>query len=129
MSDTNDDRNWKLYARALDILEGRANGHALPIIRKLAARGFAPAVIVLSDYVSDADALAMLRRAARKGDATSAYNLAITHRNRGDMLGYRVALKHAARLDPEAVDELRRFKTRFPEKVMGKFGRLAPEVE
>lgn len=129
MSDTNDDRNWKLYARALDILEGRANGHALPIIRKLAARGFAPAVIVLSDYVSDAEALAMLRKAARKGDATSAYNLAITHRNRGDMLGYRVALKHAARLDPEAVDELRRFKTRFPEKVMGKFGRLAPEVE
>jgi len=129
MAVRNDDRNWKLYARALDILEGRENGHALPIIRKLAARDFAPALTVLSDYVSDSEAVALLRKSARKGDATSAYNLAITHRNRGDMLGYRIALHRAARLDPGAADELRRFRTRFPEKVMGKFGRLAPERE
>jgi hypothetical protein len=127
MAVTNDDRNWKLYERALNILEGRANGHALPIIRKLAARGFAPAVTVLSDYVSDSEAVVLLRKSARKGDATSAYNLAITHRNRGDMLGYRIALKHAARLDTDAADEVRRFKTRFPQKLMGKLGRLAPD--
>ena len=129
MARANDERSWKLYARALDIFEGRANGHALPIIRKLAARDFAPAVTVLSDYVSAKEAVALLRKSARKGDATSAYNLAITHRNRGDMLGYRIALRHAAWLDPDAADELRRFKTRFPERVMGKFGRLAPDCE
>jgi hypothetical protein len=127
MAVRNDDRNWKLYARALDILDGRANGHALPIIRKLAARGFAPAITVLSDYVSDREAVTLLRRSARKGDAASAYNLAVTHRNRGDMLGYRTALKHAAQLDPDAANELARFKTRFPEKVMRKFGRLASD--
>lgn len=108
------DRNWKLYARALDILEGRATGHALPMIRKLARRGFAPAVTVLSDYVSDAEAVRLLRKEARRGDATAAYNLAITYRNRGDMLGYRTALAQAAQLDPEAALELRRFRTRFP---------------
>ena len=129
MAVTTDDKNSKLYARALDILEGRANGHALPIIHKLAARGFCPAVTVLSDFVSDSEAVTLLRKSARKGDATSAYNLAITHRNRGDMLGYRIALSHAARLDPDAADELGRFKTRFPEKVMRKFGRLAPDRE
>ena len=129
MAVTNDDRNWKLYTRALDILEGRANGHALPIIRKLAVRGFAPAVTVLSDYVGDKEAVALLRKAARSGDATSAYNLAITHRNRGDMLRYRFALQHAAQFDPDAANELRSFKTRFAESVMGKFRRLGPDRE
>lgn len=126
MDDTSD-RHWKLYARALDILEGRSTGHALPIIRKLAHRRFAPAINVLSDYVPEAEAMRLLRAEARRGDATSAYNLAITRRNRGDMLGYRTALAHAARLDADAASELRRFRTRFPEKVMRRFGRLAPD--
>ena len=120
-------RNWKLYARALDILEGRSTGHALPIIRKLARRRFGPAINILSDYVSEGKAITLLREEARRGDATSAYNLAITFRNRGDMLGYRTALAHAARLDADAASELRRFRTRFPEKVMRRFGRLAPD--
>ena len=122
-----DDHDWQLYARALVILEGRSAGHALPIIRKLARRRFAPAVTTLSDYVSEADAIRSLRAAAHQGDATSAYNLAITHRNRGDMLRYRTELARAARLDPDAASELRRFKTRFPEEAMRRFGRLAPE--
>jgi hypothetical protein len=84
---------------------------------------------VLSDYVSDKGAVALLCKSVCKGDATSACNLAITHRNRGDMLGYRIALHPAARLDPDAADELRRFMTRFPERVMGKFGRLAQNCE
>jgi hypothetical protein len=121
------DTNWKLYARALDILEGRSTGHALPIIRKLARRRFPPAVTILSDYVSEAEAIRLLRQQARRGDATAAYNLAITHRNRGDMLGYRTALANAAKLDADAASELRGFKTRFPEEVMRQFRRLAPE--
>lgn len=126
MVDVLTDPDWKLYARALDILEGRRNGHALPILRKLARRDFAPAVNLLSDHVPEAAALALLRRAARRGDPVSAYNLAITHRNRGDMLNYRRALARAARLDGDAAAELRRFKTRFPETVMRRFRRLAP---
>ena len=123
----NTDPNWRLYARALNILEGRSNGHALPIIRKLARRGFPPAVSVLSDYVSEAEAIRLLRRAAHRGDPISAYNLAISHRNRGDMLNYRIALGRAAKLDPDAATELRRFKTRFPEEVMRRFRRIAPD--
>jgi hypothetical protein len=107
-------------------LERQANGHALPIIRKLAARRFAPALSVWSDYVSDAAALKLLPR-ARRGDPISAYNLAITHRNRGDMLNYRLSLSQAAKLDPDAADELRRFRLRFPEEAMRRFRRLAPE--
>jgi hypothetical protein len=109
-----DDRNWQLYARALGILEGRLAGHALPIIRKLARRRFAPAMSVLSDFVSEAEAISLLTAAARRGDPLSAYNLAITHRNRGDMLRYRTELARAARLDPDAALELRRFETSFP---------------
>jgi hypothetical protein len=127
--DVRADPNWKLYARALDILEGRSNGHALPIIRKLARRGFAPAMNVLSDYVPEAEGIRLLRRAAHRGDPLSAYNLAITHRNRGDMLNYRTALARAAKLDPEAAAEMRRFKTRFPEEVMRRFRRIAPARE
>lgn len=126
MSESND-REWELYARALDIFEGRSAGHALPIIRKLVRRRFAPAVTILSDFVSEAEAIRLLRAAARQGDSTSAYNLAITHRNRGDMLRYRTELARAARLDPDAASEVRRFKTRFPEEVMRRFGRLAAE--
>lgn len=69
------DTNWKLYGRALDILERRSTRHAVPILRKLARRRFAPAVAVLSDYVPEAEAIRLLRKEARRGDATSAYNL------------------------------------------------------
>lgn len=122
-----DGRNWELYARALDIFEGRSAGHALPIIRRLVRRRFAPAVTTLSDYVSEAEAVRLLRAAARQGDATSAYNLAITHLNRGDMLRYRTELARAARHDLDAALELRRFRTRFPHETMRRFGRLAPD--
>ena len=117
---------WKLHARALDILEGRSNGLALPIIRKLSGRGFPPAMNALSYHVSEGEAVRLLRRAARRGDATSAYNLAITHRNRGDMLNYRTALRQAAKLDSDAAAEVRRFSTRFPEGIMRKFRRIGP---
>ena len=82
---------------------------------------------VLSDYVSDSEAVRLLRNGARRGDSISAYNLAVTHRNRGDMHGYRSALARAAKLDAEAAKELRRFKTRFPEEVMRRLRRIAPE--
>jgi TPR repeat protein len=124
--DVETDPHWKLYFRALDIIEGRSNGHALPIIRKLARRRFPPAINVLSDYLSEAEAIRILRKAARRGDPNSAYNLAIMHRNRGDMLNYRMAMRWAAKDDPDAATDLRRFKTRFPHEVMRRFRRIAP---
>jgi hypothetical protein len=127
MREEDEDSRWKLYRRALDILDGCAKGHALPILQKLVVRQFPPAMNLLSDYISDAEALALLRRAARRGDPTAAYNLAITHRNRGDMGRYRLALAQAARLDSDAAVELRGFKTRFPHTIMRRWRRLAPE--
>ncbi|HEY0085408.1 MAG TPA: hypothetical protein VGB65_05810 [Allosphingosinicella sp.] len=124
--DTGNEREWKLYTRAWGILHGRSTGHALPIIRKLVHRRFAPAVTILSDFVSEAEAIRILRRAARGGNATAAYNLAIEHRNQGDMFGYRTALARAAKLDPDAAAELRAFKTRFPEEIVRRLRRLAP---
>ena len=121
------EHHWKLYGRALEILDRRASGHALPVLRALARRGFAPAVNLLSDYLPTAQAIASLRRGARAGDPICAYNLAVTYRNRGDMLRYRTALAAAARLDPDAADELRGFRTRFPEEPMRRFGRLRPD--
>jgi hypothetical protein len=123
---TSDD-HWKLYARALSILDGRANGHALPIIRKLVARRFPPAATVLSDYLPDAQSVALLRKTARQGDAGSAYNLAITHLNRRDMRLYRSSLAHAARLSEDAARELRAFKVRFPHDAMRRFKRIRPD--
>lgn len=120
-----DDPRSRLYSRAMNILEGRANGHALPILRALSVRQFAPAKNVLSDYRSPREALALLRRAASKGDQVARYNLAIEHRNRGDLRSYRYWLGYAARLDPEAKAELRQFRRRFPEAIMKQHGMFA----
>jgi hypothetical protein len=117
---------WKLYARAVDILDGGARGDARPILRALALRRFAPAENELSKFVGAEEALALLRRAARRGDQVSRYNLAIEHRNRGDMAGYRRLLADAARGDADARDELRQFRTRFPYACMKRFRRLMP---
>lgn len=119
--------NWRLYARAHDILDGRAYGHALPILRMLAVRGFAPAMNHLPDFESPSRALALHRRAAATGDPMSLHNLAIEYRNRGEMRHYRHWLARAAREDDYARDELRAFKTRFPEEIMRRFGRLCTD--
>src|SRR5437763_1003412 len=102
-------------------VERGGRGLALPALRRLARRGFAPAMSVLSDFVPHSEALRLLRRAARRGDSIAAYNFAIAHRNRGDLRNYRLALARAARLDSDAAAELRRFKTRFPHTIMRPF--------
>src|SRR4051794_36284476 len=102
----NEEKLWRLYSPALGILEGRAHGHALPILRALAVRDFGPALNVLSDIVPPGRALALLRRAAAGGDEMAPYNLAIQCRNRGDLRAYRYQLAFAARTDPDAAAEL-----------------------
>jgi hypothetical protein len=126
MADVLTDPDWRLYARALERLERGGTGLALPMLRRLARRGFAPAMSVLSDFVPNVEALRLLRRAALGGDAIAAYNCAIVHRNRGDLRQYRLALARAARLDPDSAAELRRFKTRFPHTIMRRLRRLEP---
>ena len=115
-----------MFERAVEILDGRRTGHALPILRALSARGFAPAQNALSDFVPPRRAVALLRRAALGGDGAARYNLAIEHRNRGDMRGYRHYLAQAARTDPDAREELGRFRLRFPHTVMKRFRRFGP---
>jgi hypothetical protein len=122
-----EERNWRHYVRALNLLERGAKGRALPIIRALAARHFAPALNALSDHVSDAEALRLLRRGARLGDEIAAYNLAMTHLNRGDLLHYRLSLARAARHDEDSACELRRFKRRFPHSMMVRLRMLEPD--
>ncbi|MFC3714412.1 hypothetical protein ACFOMD_17725 [Sphingoaurantiacus capsulatus] len=113
--------------RALEILEGRTNGHALPILRLLAARNFAPAMNALVDFLPPRAALRLQRRAAAKGDEIGLYNLAIEHRNRGSLSRYRHWLARAARVSPEARHELRQFRVRFPHTCMKRWRRFAEE--
>lgn len=115
-----------LYARAADILEGRRNGHALPILRKLALHAYPPGMNMLVDFEDDGRALTLQRRAAASGDANSLYNLAMTYLNRGDLGRYRYWLARAARIDPTVRHELRGFRTRYPHEAMRRLRRLCP---
>jgi hypothetical protein len=117
--------HWRLYLRASEILDDHRPGHALPILRMLAARGYGPALSHLSDFVADALVLPLLRRGAASGDPTSAYNLAIELRNRGRLGAYRHALARAARIDEDAREELEQFRTRFPHAIMRRQHRLS----
>ncbi len=122
-----EEQNWRRYAHALAILDRERNGHALPILQYLAARGFAPAMHILSDFLPARPSLRLQRRAAVNGDPLSRYNLAIEYRNRGNMRGYRHWLARAARVDPFYRQELRQFRTRFPHACMKRWHRFAEE--
>ncbi|MEG3179389.1 hypothetical protein [Sphingomonas sp. LT1P40] len=115
-----------LYGRAIDILERQGNGHALPILRKLAMRRYSPALAVLSDFESPARSLRLQRIAAATGDPTAMYNLSVEYLNRGNMSLYRYWLARAARIDLDAREELRTFRTRFPHENMRRLRRLCP---
>ena len=124
------DKDESQYVRALDILGGRAYGLAVPILEALALRRYPPALSLLGreEYVSPSRALELLRIGVRVGDFLCTYNLAIEYRDRGDLGRYRYWLARAARTDPDAKEELSRFRTRFPHSNMRKFGRLCSGV-
>lgn len=128
-------KNQRMYSRATEIMEGRANGHALPILRALAVRGHQPAQMYLSHLLLDGiegrrgfgRGMAWLRQAAR-AEPAALYNLAVEWRNRGCMAGYRHWLSRAAAAgDEDARAEFKRFETRFPYGVMRKWRRLKPD--
>lgn len=120
-------RHDRLFDRAYAILEGRRNGHALPILRLLSARNYPLAMNILVDFVPPRTRLKLQRRAAATGDSSSLFNMAVERRNRGDMQGYRYWLARAARVDPGSRDELQRFRIRFPYPAMKRWRRYAAE--
>ena len=123
------------YARAISILDGKANGFGVPILFHLALRGMSDAMIALSNELSGGGAIAdpfsqrgLCRRAWRRGDTTGAQNLAVDCFNRHDLQGYRHWLHRAARMgNPYAAREVRRFETRLPHLNARKIGRKRPD--
>lgn len=111
----------QLYRRAWDRLDGRAVGCGEPILRHLALRNYAPALVALSHMAAPGrltdtfSSEGLAYRAFRRGDTLAAYNLAIEHFNRGRMADYRRWLARAASAgDVDASRELRRFELRLP---------------
>ena len=134
---TRDDR---LFLRADAILDRRANGHALPILRHLAQRRYLPAMLELARWATqtgDPPAVggmsdprspaALMRRAHLLGDITAAQNLALTLFHAGDLAGYRHWLRKASRAgDPDAGAELCRFELRQPYPLARRIRRQRP---
>jgi TPR repeat protein len=130
-----------LFDRAVDILEGRANGFGLPILHHLALRGHSSAMLWLAGaWTQDAErskfgrfsdpcsAIGLMRRALRLGDSNGAQNLAMTYYfNTGNLAMYRHWLaKAATRGDEDAARELSRFELRLPHLAARRVGRLRP---
>lgn len=130
----------RLYARAEAILDRRANGSAMPVLRHLALRQYGPAMLAPASratdsgeptaigWVSDARSPAgMMYRAHRLGVSFAAQNLALTLFYAGDLAGYRHWLRNAARAgDADSWAELRRFELRQPFPLARRVGRIRP---
>lgn len=121
----------RLYERAQAIMDRRANGFYMPILRHLARRGHAHATLELaglfSQYNDPAELGAMsqvgkpawfYRRIWRRGGdyaQLAAQNLAMSYFNVGNLRSYRLWLRRAHMLgDSDAGLELDRFETRLP---------------
>jgi hypothetical protein len=121
-------REERLFSRAEAILEGRANGLAIPILRLLAHHGYEPALLALAIWLLPDEGRCQLgracvpsspawlmRRAYRLGSSTAAQNYAMTCFYIGDLAGYRRWMRRAGRLgDAEARLENARFEVRQP---------------
>lgn len=126
------DRRW---GRASEILDGRANGHAIPSLKALSLRGHEPSRNLLSAVLlggiggkrGRALGLRLLRQMAAKDEPLARYNLAIEHLNRGDIKSYRYWLARVGPDDPDAAAELKRFEIRFEHEPMRRWRRLRPK--
>jgi hypothetical protein len=130
----------RLYLKAISIRHERAVDLWMPIMRHLALRGHADAMIELADWFcgddaakdvgkpSDAfSAASLYYRAYRKRNARAARNMAISCFNRSDMAGYRRWLRRAARAgDTESARDLSYFETRLWHGAARRIGRLRP---
>jgi hypothetical protein len=131
---TEDPRAERLYERAVNILDGRANGFALPILRHLSRRGHPEAMLLLANFqnkvgnIGDPASASFLQyRAFKRGTFLGAHNIAKGCFNRQHMGSYRHWLWKAARSgDAESASELKRFETRLPHSAARKIRRLRP---
>lgn len=135
-----DSKSEDRYLRALAIRDGHAVGTSLPILRHLALRGHAEAMIDLAGQptaskrratigraANPRSAAGLCRRAWRQGNARAAQNLAMACFNADDLHGYRLWLGRAARLgDAVAAAELAYFETRLPYDAARPIGRHRP---
>lgn len=133
-------REDRLFRRAGLILDGKANGFGLPILRHLALRGYGAAMLELANRETNtgrrdelgrladgASPLGQTYRAYRLGADYAAQNMALNWFNVGDLARYRHWLHRAARAgDLDARAELRRFETRKPHRLARKLGRGRP---
>jgi hypothetical protein len=124
----------ELYTLARDRLDGRALGLGMPILWHLALRGHESALVSLGQLIEAEGPISnpystagLAYRAYRKGAPIGAQNLAMDCFNRGDLRGYRMWLRRAARAgDQDAGRELKRFETRLPHRLAGKIRRKRP---
>ena len=134
------EKHDKLFIRAEAILDGKANGMGMPILRALAHRRYAPAMLSLAARKTEQgiraelgrpsnpnSPIALMYRAFRQGETNAAQNLALSLFYVGDLAGYRHWLRRAARSgDDDAAKELGRFEVRQPWPLARKINRKRP---
>ena len=134
------DRSDRLFSRAEAILDGKAIGFGMPILRMLAHRRYGPAMLSLACRETGAGSrqelgrfccanspAGLMYRAFRQGEVNAAQNLALALFYVGDLAGYRHWLQWAARGgDDDAVRELGRFEVRQPWPLARRINRKRP---
>lgn len=134
------EKHEQLFDRAEKILDGKANGFAIPILYTLAHRRYAPAMLSLAARMTEEGTRAelgrpndpnspigLMLRAYRQGETNAAQNLALSLFYVGDLAGYRHWLRRAARRgDDDAAQELGRFELRQPWPLARKINRKRP---
>lgn len=130
----------RLFNRAEAILDGKANGLGMPILRTLAHKRYGPAMLSLAARETEtgkradlgrfndtASPAGLMYRAFRRGEVNAAQNLALTLFYAGGLAGYRRWLRRAARGDDEdAARELNRFEIRQPYPLARRVNRIRP---
>lgn len=130
----------KLFHRAESILDGRANGLGVPILRALVRRQYGPAMLTLAARETEQGHRAelgrpsdprspfgLMYRAFRQGELNAAQNIALSLFYVNDLARYRYWLRRAAQCgDDDAAQELRRFEVRQPWPLARKIKRKRP---
>ncbi|MDT8761080.1 hypothetical protein MZO42_20465 [Sphingomonas psychrotolerans] len=115
-------------------LDGNSPSDGIALVRHLALRGDPDAITELDRLAVDRrpsatplSAAGMAHRAAKRGHAPAAYNLAMQCFNNGDLQAYRYWLRRAAKAgDANAVHQLARFEVRLPHGAARDIGRGRP---
>jgi hypothetical protein len=133
-------REDKLYRRAVHILEGKATGLGLPIMRHLALRRHGPAMLYIANRETQTGSVKELGRiwrtasplgltycAFRMGEPNAAQNMAMSYFNVGNLAEYRRWPHQAVRAgDLDARFQLRSFAIRQPHRLARRLRRLRP---